>query len=73
MKKKQPPIYDDQTLENMRRYFKVEKHDALLNYIKKYGLTVGHRDDDTWYQGSIFLLLEETIVVNEIWIPKLFR
>jgi hypothetical protein len=47
MKKKQPLIYDDQTLENMRRYFKVEKHDALLNYIKKYGLTVCHRDDDT--------------------------
>jgi len=47
MKKKQPPIYDDQTLENMRRYFKVEKHDTLLSYIKKYGLTVGHRDDDT--------------------------
>jgi hypothetical protein len=47
MKKKQPPIYDDQTLENMKRYFKIEKHDALLNYIKKYGLAAGHRDDDT--------------------------
>ena len=47
MKKKQPPIYDDQTLENMKRYFKIEKHDALLNYIKKCGLAAGHRDDDT--------------------------
>jgi hypothetical protein len=47
MKKKQSPIYDDQTLENMKRYFKIEKHDALLNYIKKYGLAAGHRDDDT--------------------------
>jgi hypothetical protein len=46
MKKKQPPIYDDQTLENMKRYFKIERHDALLNYIKKYGLAVGHKDDD---------------------------
>ena len=47
MKKKQPPIYDDQTLENMKRYFKIEKHDALLSYIKKYGLAAGYRDDDT--------------------------
>jgi hypothetical protein len=31
----------------MKRYFKIEKHDALLNYIKKYGLAAGHRDDDT--------------------------
>jgi hypothetical protein len=47
MKKKQPPIYDDQTLENMKRYFKIETHDAMLNYIKKYGLSVGHKDEDT--------------------------
>jgi hypothetical protein len=46
MKKKEPPIYDDQTLENMKRYFKIERHDALLNYIKKQGLVVGHKDDD---------------------------
>jgi hypothetical protein len=39
--KKQPPIYDDKTLENMKRYFKIERHDALLNYIKKYGCVVG--------------------------------
>jgi hypothetical protein len=38
--KKQPPIYDDQTLENMKRYFKNESHDALLNYMKKYGHVV---------------------------------
>jgi hypothetical protein len=47
MKKKQPPIYDDQTLENMKHYFKIERYDALLNYIKKHGLAVGHKDDDT--------------------------
>ncbi|MFL6370727.1 MAG: hypothetical protein ACJ72F_07850 [Nitrososphaeraceae archaeon] len=46
MKKKQPPIYDDQTLENMKRYFKIERHDTLLNYIKKHGLVVGHKDYD---------------------------
>ena len=48
MKKKQGrrPIYDDQTLENMKRYYKIESHDALLSYIKKYGLTVGHKDND---------------------------
>ena len=48
MKKKQRPITDDQTLENMKRYYKIESHDALLNYIKKQGLVVGHKDDDQY-------------------------
>jgi hypothetical protein len=29
-------VYDDDEIENMKQYFKVEDdHDALLNYIKK--------------------------------------
>jgi hypothetical protein len=29
-------LYDDNVMENMKHYFKVEDdHDALLNYIKK--------------------------------------
>jgi hypothetical protein len=53
MKKKQRPIYDDQTLENMKRYFKIESHDALLSYIKKYGLAVGNKDDEYYYNSDI--------------------
>ena len=45
-KEERRPIYDDQTLENMKRYYKIESHDALLSYIKKYGLAVGHKDND---------------------------
>ena len=48
MKKKQRPIYDDQTLENMKRYYKIDSHDALLNYIKKQGLVVGIKDDEQY-------------------------
>ena len=33
-RKKERPIYDDQTLENLRDYYKIESHDALLEYIK---------------------------------------
>lgn len=46
MKKKRLPIYDDQTLENMKHYYKIENHDELLKYIKKNGLAVGHKDDE---------------------------
>jgi hypothetical protein len=46
MKRKRRPIYDDQTLENMKNYYKIENHDILLNYVKKYGLAVGHKDDE---------------------------
>lgn len=30
-------IYDDATLERMKRYYKVEDHDELLKYIKTHG------------------------------------
>jgi hypothetical protein len=31
-------IYDDATLERMKRYYKVEDHDELLRFIKTHGL-----------------------------------
>ncbi|HEY8139535.1 MAG TPA: hypothetical protein VIE86_00465 [Nitrososphaera sp.] len=32
------PLYDDATLERMKRYYKVEDHDELLRYIKTHGM-----------------------------------
>jgi hypothetical protein len=29
------PTYDDETLENMKRYYGINNHDDLLKYIKK--------------------------------------
>jgi hypothetical protein len=31
-------LYDDATLERMKRYFKQEDHDELLRYIKTHGM-----------------------------------
>lgn len=32
------PIYDDATLERMKRYYKVEDHEELLKFIKTHGV-----------------------------------
>ena len=32
------PLYDDATLERMKRYYRVEDHDELLRYIKTHGM-----------------------------------
>jgi hypothetical protein len=47
-KKKQqpPPIYDDKTLEHMKRYYKIESDHELLQYIKRHGLRVDDGDED---------------------------
>lgn len=31
-------LYDDATLERMKRYYKVEDHDELLKFIKTHGM-----------------------------------
>ena len=31
-------LYDDETLEKMKRYFKIDDHDELLRFIKTHGL-----------------------------------
>ena len=36
-------LYDDDTLEEMKRYYKIENHDELLRFIKTYGL----KNDDS--------------------------
>lgn len=30
--------YDDETLEHMKRYYRIQDHDLLLRFIKLYGL-----------------------------------
>ncbi|HKU48564.1 MAG TPA: hypothetical protein VJP79_01315 [Nitrososphaera sp.] len=32
------PIYDDATIERMKRYYKVEDNDELLKFIKTHGI-----------------------------------
>jgi len=32
------PVYDDATLERMKRYYKVDGNDELLKYIKTHGM-----------------------------------
>ena len=36
-------LYDDDTLEEMKRYYKIENHDELLRFIKTHGL----KNDDS--------------------------
>ena len=38
MIKKKPIIYDDQTLDNLRRYYKIDSLHQILLYIKLNGL-----------------------------------
>jgi hypothetical protein len=45
-RKKGGHLYDDQTLENLKDYYKIESHDVLLKYIKKKGLVLDHGDDE---------------------------
>jgi hypothetical protein len=33
-----PVHYDDETLERMKRYYKIEDHNDLLRFIKAHGL-----------------------------------
>lgn len=41
MKKKINPTIDDETLEYMKRYYKIDNHKELLQYIKKNGIIKG--------------------------------
>ena len=38
--------YDDETLEKMKRYYKIDDHDELLRFIKTLGLKNYHLDVD---------------------------
>ena len=37
-KVKRYPHYDDETLEKMKRYYKIDDQDELLRFIKTHGL-----------------------------------
>ena len=37
-KVKRYPHYDDETLEKMKRYYKIDNKDELLRFIKTHGL-----------------------------------
>jgi hypothetical protein len=41
VKRKRNLSIDDETLENMRRYYKIDNHKELLQYIKKNGIIKG--------------------------------
>jgi hypothetical protein len=48
MSSKKYSIIDDETLENMKKYCKIENRDELLCYIKKNGIIKGddeHNED----------------------------
>jgi len=42
-KVKRGVLYDDDTLEEMKRYYKIDDHDELLRFIKAHGL----KNDDS--------------------------
>jgi hypothetical protein len=41
VKQKRNSTIDDETLENMKRYYKIDNHKELLHYIKKNGIIKG--------------------------------
>ena len=46
MKQKRNSTIDDETLENMKRYYKIDNHKELLQYIKKNGIIKGDIEQD---------------------------
>ena len=52
MKKRKHDIFDDETLENMKRYYKIESHDELLQYIKNNRLIKGDNEHDSEHETS---------------------
>jgi hypothetical protein len=46
---KRETIYDDQTLENMKGYYKIDSYDELLKFIKRNGLVDDSESADSSY------------------------
>jgi hypothetical protein len=46
VKRKRNSTIDDETLENMKRYYKIDNHKELLQYIKKNGIIKGDIEQD---------------------------
>ena len=49
MRYKRNSTIDDETLENMKRYYKIDNHKELLQYIKKNGIIKGDIERD-WFE-----------------------
>jgi hypothetical protein len=47
--RKREAVYDDQTLENMKRYYKIDSYDELLKFIKRNGLVGDSEGADSSY------------------------
>ena len=43
-KNKKYSVIDDETLENMKRYYRIENHDELLRYMKKNSILKGDNE-----------------------------
>ena len=42
--------YDDETLEKMKKYYKIDDHDELLRFIKTHGLrNYDFEIENSWY------------------------
>ena len=44
VKNKKYSVIDDETLENMKRYYRIENHDELLQYMKKNSILKGDNE-----------------------------
>ena len=52
--------YDDETLEKMKRYYKIDNHDELLRFIKSHGL----KDYDFEIDNSWYLLIAQGLDID---------
>ena len=49
--------YDDETLEKMKRYYKIDDHDELLRFIKTHGLrNYDFEIENSWYMRIVLEL-----------------
>jgi hypothetical protein len=44
MKKKKYSVIDDDTLDNMKRYYKLENHEEILQYLRRNNVHLGDED-----------------------------
>ena len=44
VKNKKYSVIDDETLENMTRYYRIENHDELLQYMRKNSILKGDNE-----------------------------
>jgi hypothetical protein len=44
IKNKKYSVIDDKTLENMKRYYRIENHDELLQYMRKNSVLKGDNE-----------------------------